>query len=346
MLTLEIPDSDIVETRFRISPIFDLEHLLYALCEGGPLQLGPFWSEEMRPVYAELRRAKPLISVLVGLLRSPYVPTFLAPPPESAFQTIDDDLRAVLATPAHVVAEEISRCLKTHQRVDPLVAKALRQPRLLDHLAEVLRAAWQALLDPWWPFLRIVLEADIRWRSEQLFMGGWSTALRELRPRALEGMTSFTIDIRSAGRMPIGGKGIVMIPSLFVCSAAAYTEPPWRPAIAYRARGAELALTKGPNPSLSRLSPVIGRARSAILAALDMPVTPSSLSNSLGMSLGAVGDNLARLLDVGLISRKRLGGRVEYRRTPLGDALLLSSMSPPGSTASAGGGRKRPARLK
>lgn len=329
MLTLEISDSDIVETRFRISPIFDLEHLVCSLGGPAPVELGPFWSDEVRLAFGEMRRSNPLLPVLIGLLRSRYVPSFLAPPPQSPAQTIEEDIDALLETPSRLVEDEIQRWLRIRQRVDPVVAQALSKRGLVSHLAELLMALWDRLLEPWWPFLRIFLEADIRWRSEQLVLGGWATALAELNPRFHRGEKRLSVDIRSTATMSLRGGGLVMMPSLFVRTAAAYTEPPWQPTIAYRARGSASILGRKPAASIGRLAPVLGRARSAILVALDTPGTPTSLSDRLSMSIGAVGDNLARLLDAGLVNRKRVGARVEYRRTPLGDALILSSINSP-----------------
>ncbi|MFJ4535385.1 winged helix-turn-helix domain-containing protein [Streptomyces tibetensis] len=78
-------------------------------------------------------------------------------------------------------------------------------------------------------------------------------------------------------------------------------------------------------PRPEALSALVGRARARLLLALDAPASTSHLARSLAMTPGAVGDHLAILRDAGMLVRARSGRSVLYRRTPLGEALVVGS---------------------
>ncbi|WP_282205163.1 ArsR/SmtB family transcription factor [Kitasatospora fiedleri] len=54
---------------------------------------------------------------------------------------------------------------------------------------------------------------------------------------------------------------------------------------------------------------------------METPATTSELALLLDQSVGTVGGHLAILRDTGLVDRTRVGRRVLYHRTELGDRL-------------------------
>ena len=95
--------------------------------------------------------------------------------------------------------------------------------------------------------------------------------------------------------------------------------PPDDYALIYPARG-----IADPPPALEpdAVDRLLGSGRARVLRELHRPATTSELVAMLGASLGTVGDHLAVLRNARLIVGTRVGHRVVYRRTELGDQLL------------------------
>jgi hypothetical protein len=109
------------------------------------------------------------------------------PAPSGPFTEIDAELERVRATVPDRVAAELAQCLDR---------RPAGQPALRDHpglsgdpaqardlLAGMLHRAWSALVEPWWPRLRDVLDADITFRARQLANAGVAAALGGLDRR-------------------------------------------------------------------------------------------------------------------------------------------------------------------
>jgi DNA-binding transcriptional ArsR family regulator len=131
----------------------------------------------------------------------------------------------------------------------------------------------------------------------------------------------------ATGELDLDGRGLLFLPSAFGWPGVGiYNDPPWHPALIYPARGIA-ALWDPPDEAVppGALGRMLGSTRARILLALDEPASTSQLVGQLGASLGAVGDHLTALRDVGLVNRSRAGRSVLYRRTPVGDALVGSA---------------------
>ncbi len=214
------------------------------------------------------------------------------------------------------------------QPADPRVRRILTSDRVTDYAADVLSAAWQALLAPEWPTLRAVLERDVVHRAGQLAARGWGAALADLHPSLSWHQGRIEASRWSQDEDAVlGGRGLLFVPSVFVWPRLAMTlDPPWPPALIYPARGVaalwQQADRPAPGAALDRL---LGTSRAAILRALDEPASTTQLAVALGQSLGGIGDHLAVLRGAGLADRARSGRSVLYRRTPVGDALTAAS---------------------
>lgn len=315
---------DLLNSRFALSPITELESLLRTLYHRRP-PLPPEWAARVTPPYERLRRETALDAVL-ALQPHRFGAAFICQPPTSMTQTIEDDIAAIRAAPLAQARKEIDQCLSRQQTSDERVLKVLRDPAVASILADTMAAAWQELVAPDWPMLRAVLERDVVYRGGLLSGGGWSAALAGLHKRlrwhdGVIGLSGFP-----EGTHPLGGAGLLFVPSVFVWpKIAAYTEPPWLRALVYPARGTAALWERGAGVPPDTLASLLGRTRARLLVALADPASTTQLAQSLTLATGAVGDHLAVLRNAGLASRARSGRSVLYRRTPLGDALAAGA---------------------
>jgi DNA-binding transcriptional ArsR family regulator len=314
---------DLLNSRFALSPITELENLLRKL-EYKRNQLPAEWAARVTPPFERLR-AETALRAVMALQSFRYGPAFVVQPPASTNQTISDDLAAIRATPLAQARHEIAECLSRQPTTDERVLAILRDPAVPEILADAMAAAWEELVAADWPTLRAVLERDVVHRGALLSGGGWSAAFAGLhkRLRWRDGVIELGgID----GTYALDGSGLLLVPSVFVWpNIGAYTEPPWPRTLVYPARGTAALWEPGAGVPPDALASLLGRTRARLLVALSDPASTTQLAKSLALAPGAVGDHLAVLRNAGLTTRARAGRSVLYRRTPLGDALAAGA---------------------
>ncbi|MDB1090333.1 DUF5937 family protein [Streptomyces sp. ACA25] len=315
MLRLEVDASDILLSRFAVSPLFELNSLIRALSGISGQVLPASWATRLRPVFRHLRQEKELDLVL-NLHQRSYQPDFLSPPPSGLFQSWEDDLAALRRTPLEAARREISSGGPVPPGED-----------LVERVAAALSAAWDRLLAADWSRLHAICERDVTYRSSELVRAGWAAALDGLDPRLRWRAGGVEILRHSENRTVVsGGHGLLLVPSVFLGPrVAVQLEGPWPRTLIYPARGVA-ALWEPPAATGSdALGSLLGSTRALLLQTLARPASTTQLARALGRSTGAVGDHLAVLRRAGLLNRARSGRAVLYRRTPLGDALASSA---------------------
>lgn len=111
-------------------------------------------------------------------------------------------------------------------------------------------------------------------------------------------------------------------------------DEPLPPVIVYPARGiAELwhPVVTGRDEHLGRL---LGRTRALLLASVQEPAATTTLARRHGLAPSTVSEHLTVLRSAGLVTARRDRGEVQYRRSPLGAALVAGvpaslSLDPP-----------------
>ncbi|MCT2582554.1 ArsR/SmtB family transcription factor [Actinophytocola gossypii] len=325
MLRLTVHRDDLLNSRFAVSPLFELDNLLRKLDGHTPSRLPPEWLARLRPVYRELRRttALPAVQALHG---PGWGAGFVSPPPAGLAQTIDDDLAEVRATPLALARSEIARCLRGLPAQPRAVMDVLESPSVVSVVADTLETAWHELVGADWPALRAVCERDVVYRAGLLSRSGWAGALVGLHERVSWHDGEIRVRDMVEQEVDLGGRGMLLVPSVFVWpKLGVYTDAPWPHGLAYPARGTAALLEPESSPAPEALGELLGRSRARLLASLSEPASTTQLATTLRLAPGAVGDHLAVLHRSGLVTKARAGRSVLYRRTPLGDALAATS---------------------
>jgi hypothetical protein len=182
-LLLRFRSQDLLQCRFAISPLNETADALRSLSMRSAEAYHLPWRRQARQLVPGLG-----IGPLLAILAMPgYQPDFLNPAPDGPFTEIEAELDRVRATPPAKVAAELAQCLRGR-----LAGPAVRRdhPELAgdpahvrDLLAGMLHRAWAALIEPSWPRLRDVLDADITYRARRLADFGVAATLGELDPR-------------------------------------------------------------------------------------------------------------------------------------------------------------------
>ena len=328
-ITLGFGPADLARCRFAVSPAF--ETLAAIRVATAPQGAGHHrrWLESVRP------RLDGLDLAAITLLqpRRGYTPDFLAPPPLEPAGRFDDELARIAATPAPVVRNEIELSLRDTPGADQteLGRLLLGDPaEVLSFLTQLIQAAWRELVEPVWPRVRTLLEADVAYQSRRLADGGLDRLFADLHP-ALR-WTGDTL-IRALGgdeHHDLGGRGVLLMPSAFKWDeVVVITEPPWQPTVVYPARGLGGLWEPTRGTRADSLARLLGRTRATLLAGLDEPASTTWLAHQHALAAATVSEHLTVLRDAGLVVGERNRHQIKYRRTVLGAALTRGTPGRP-----------------
>ena len=319
MVVFEFTLADLARTRFAISPIWELVTSLRVLRNPRPAALHLPWVRDAMPIAAGLDLA------LAFALTPPegYIPDFITPPPPEPVPTLEDELERMTATAPEQVRAELRNLFGRRALPERVAAFAADPARGVPELAATFRRYWDMTLRSHWPRIRALLGADLTQRAGRLTDGGPTRLFADLHDRVT--WTGDRLEIATVydETLPLGGRGLLLIPSAFIWRPFAITMPPWQPTLIYPARGVALLWERG-SPAPDALAAVLGRARADLLAALEAPASTTELAGRLGRSAGGISEHLTALRDAGLVSAARQGRSVLYVRTPVADRLVVS----------------------
>jgi DNA-binding transcriptional ArsR family regulator len=327
--------ADLLTIRFAWSPAWETHLAVRTFVDPKTRPYHVAWHAAVAEEAARLDLA-PLVAVnpLTG-----FVPDFLTPPPRVAAPRLRDQLDEIRATPAEQVARELKRCRDTLADAEArrVVDRLLKDPRgSRDLLAERIRMAWERLVAPFWPQVRVLLDADIAHHSRRLADHGLGVMLDGIDPQIRWRNSAVILDDGSSTTVELGGQGLVLMPSAYVWPCVvAIVDKPWQPRIAYPARGIA-DLWREPAPPPHALARLLGRTRALLLASLDRPTSTTALAGLLGLTPSGVSGHLTVLRDAGLVTAARQGHQVRYSRTPLGKRLVTTGTKIPAERFSPG----------
>ncbi|MET7368555.1 DUF5937 family protein [Streptomyces sp. NPDC005566] len=319
---LYFDESDLLRCRFALSPLWETQEAVRTLSRPGRHGYHLPWLRRIREEAAALD-LEPLWRLMP---EGGHNPDFVCPPPVGPFTTFEEEIAAVRAVDPLVARDDMARALadKPGSLDSPVGRRMLADPaRAVQELADLLERAWQVLIEPHWPRLRALLEADIAYHSRRLAEVGFERLLGEISPQLRwSGSTLTVVGTRGDHTRVLGGQGLVLMPSVFVWpDVVGGYEPPWLPAVIYPARGIGGLWTESAERTPEALARLLGRARADVLCALDEPAGTSALAHRLSLAPSSVSAHLSVLRTAGLLTSRRYGHQVLYERTPLGIAL-------------------------
>ncbi|WP_018348905.1 DUF5937 family protein [Longispora albida] len=330
MVSMRFGPDDLIRVRFARSPMMEVINSLRLLLEPGPGHpaRGPGmfrpWLSTVpgRVAGLDLSAVLPLIGDRLRL------PDFLVRPPDRAEATIAEQLDQLRATPP----ERVHAALEELRNGRPLAPElhALRddpEPGL-DRIAGQLAAYWDVALEPYWPRIRALTDADLAYRAAALTRGGVAEVFATLHPGVEYQHQEGTLHIRqwSDCEHELRGLGLLLVPCVFAWPGLnLIASPPYQPVLGYPPRGIAELWSGASTPAVAPFGELLGRSRATLLAHLDLPLSTTQLAMDIGVTPAAVSQHLSVLRRCGLVTSRRAGRTVLYQRTPLATELLSQS---------------------
>lgn len=317
---------DLLRCRFAVSPVFETHEAVRTLRRTERHGYHRPWLRRLGEAAAGLD-LEPLW-IFMPHSGPGYTPDFLGGPPQAAYTSVADGIAQLRATDPALAHAEMAYSLDTlpDAAASPLGRRLLDDPAAaIELLADATERAWHALVEPHWPRLHDLLQADIDYRARQLASAGLEELFALLHHRLSydDGLLTVTTSSRYRYERDLAGDGLLLMPSAFVWpDVVTGFQPPWQPTVIYPARGVGALWSDGTGPATAQaLARLLGAGRAAVLAALDEPASTSALARRLRLAPSSVSAHLSVLKAAGLLTSRRERHRVLYERTPLGAAL-------------------------
>jgi len=322
MIDVRFNTEALTRVRFAISPMFETIASLKALDDPARGALHLSWVEQTRRSTADLD-----LSTLRALQRSDaYNPDFINPPPSGPLAQFEDELAAMLATPAEQIRSEVLYAYR-RRAVPAVLAPFLTEPAAaVERLSELFRAYWDRAIEPHWGRIRSLLEHDVLYRARQIANGGTSQLFADLDPAVRWKDDVLRVDQCEDSTLHLDARGLLLVPSVFVWPRVmTVTAPLWQPTLVYPARGVGMLWEPEQPAPPDALAKLLGRNRAALLLALNRPRSTSELAGALSVTNGGVSQHLSVLSNAGLVCRRREQRFVLYMRSADGDALVQAT---------------------
>jgi DNA-binding transcriptional ArsR family regulator len=314
VVSVGLPGGAVGRIRFAVSCLWEVVAAVRVLRDPGRHAVHLPWANRVR-------HRVPGEGLLWDLVpREPgYLPDFLTPVPSGLTGDLATELDVLRSTPTDVVRAHLDLY------PDPPAGLYADPTAGLARLADEIAAFWQAAIAPAWPRIQLLLDAEVFARGRRLAEDGAAAMLNELHEAVRFDRETLSVTKRycTSGDIP-HGRGLVLVPSVFVWPSVLSVFADDLPQLAYPARGVATLWETGPVRS-DALGSVLGRGRAKLLVEMGSPASTSELASRTGMTAGGVSQHLAVLRAAGLVVTHRRGRAVLNTRTTLADALLSAA---------------------
>ncbi|MBK3534561.1 transcriptional regulator, partial [Streptomyces sp. MBT72] len=259
---LHLTESDLLRCRFALSPLFETQEAVRTLARRHRHGYHLPWLRRIR----EAASALDLEPLWLLMPDGGHNPDFICPPPIGPFATFDEEIAGVRAVDPEVAWADMALALaeRPGARESATGRRLLADPaRAVRELADLLEQVWRALIEPYWPRLRALLEADIAYHSRRLADSGLEGLLGEVSTQlSWNGSTLTVKGTRGDHDQVLGGQGLVLMPSVFVWPevVGGHLEP-WQPGLIYPARGIGGLWSEAGERTPETLARLLGRVR-------------------------------------------------------------------------------------
>jgi DNA-binding transcriptional ArsR family regulator len=335
VIHLRMGMADLERIRFAYSPLAETAESLRMLASGRVTPLHRGWYDLTRPNLGTIDLD--LLGAVVPDRPFRADALYAGAGATDPNTTMDTQLKLL----AEMAPDELEQDLRAVWGGQPLPRAAARLVAEggtgVRRLADALWDYWTVAVEPHWRSIRSVLDDDLTYRAARLTHGGIEALLSDLHPEISVSGRSLLIDKpRHSCDHHLGGRGLVLIPAVFLWpNVIVGADTAYPPQLTYAARGIGTlwggdSREAGDDDALAAL---LGRSRAAILSCLALPRSTSELAADLGQSAPSVSQHLAVLRRSGLVTSRRSGRRVLYRRTALATSLVVASGSDLDGTA-------------
>jgi DNA-binding transcriptional ArsR family regulator len=314
MLTYILAPEDLGEVRFAVAPATEAILSLRALRDPArfPLQLP--WVRLVQ------NRLAGLDWEVLGCLMNDRMgsPDFLTPPMSGPLTTYAADLEAIAATDSGEVERQLVA-------VNGHLPYILAGSDALTRIVTAMEQYWRVVIEPHWPRMRTILEADVAYRGRTITQDGTAAMLNDLAPTIdyADGRLRADQVSNPSREEAVGRRGLIMFPTMFGPGAVIPFDVGHPPELGYPARGQGGLWARPPGPSPSDLGRLIGRERLHILSLLaGRPRCTSDLAVELSVTPSAVSQHLRLLRRTGLADSYRVGKQVFYQPSELATLLV------------------------
>ncbi|MET7880585.1 ArsR/SmtB family transcription factor [Micromonospora profundi] len=321
MMLVGLDARDLAMTRFAVSPLWEAVASVRIIKRPHQFPEHLAWHERARPRLAEVDWQ--MFADLVQM-PTPIIPTFICPPPATSQPTLDIELATLVATPPEAVRASLDTL--PGPRSSPLAALYADPPTHLGRLADAIRAYTDAVIAPYWPRMRTLLEREVLLGAQRMATDGLHGLLNQLDPFVrLEADTLKVEHIVLAGSVRLDGRGLLLVPSVFIGRRVwSNFGSPGQPVLRFPARATATVWERDPAPDGRGLARVLGRTRAALLHELAVPTSTLELAERCGLTPGTVSQHLGALREAGLVGAHRVGRFVLYARTTAAETLVAA----------------------